>query len=474
MQRLGFYRKLLAAGLALALLMTGVAASASLITTAPGQPAQAQGNEPASAADLFKPFWETWDLLHQNYVDPLDDDSLLEGALTGLTRAVKDPNFDLPMPEPVTDPANTDERFVPFWDMWNLIHQKYNNLDDTALMEGALRGMMQSLGDPNTDYMDPQTFAMVNESMTGAYEGIGAVVRQNEQVGGLELVSIMVGSPAEKAGLQPGDTIVRVGGQDVTPLDQNEIIAMVRGPAGTLVQLGILRPGEADILKFDVTRARIDVASVTSKVLDGNIGYVRLSQFELNTGQDLRTALQKIDADHLTGLILDLRGNPGGYLTTAIEVGSAFISDGAIVVERGPNREINHPALGDAIAPDVPMVVLVDQGSASASELIAGALQDHKRATVVGMPTFGKGSVQTWNQLSNGGGIRITISRWYTPNGHSVSEVGIKPDVEVPYIPNDQSGDDDNQLTAAIQVLNGTYEPSPLARRYMELQLMAQ
>jgi carboxyl-terminal processing protease len=474
MQRLGLYRKLLTASVVLVLLIAGAAASAGLITTGPSTPVQAQTSEPANTVDLFKPFWETWDLLHQNYVDPLNDDSLLTGAITGLIRAVKDPNFNPPMPDLVTNPANTDALFAPFWDMWNLIHQKYSTLDDTALMEGALRGMLQSLGDPNTDYMDPQTFALINESMSGAYEGIGAVVRQNQQIGGLELVSIMSGSPAEKAGLHPSDTIVRVGGQDVTQLDQNQIIAMVRGPAGTSVQLGIMRPGQAGILTFDVMRERINVASVTSQVLDGNIGYVRLSQFELNTAQDMRTALQQIDADHLKGLILDLRGNPGGYLTTAIEVGSAFIQEGTIVTERGPNGEIQHPALGNAIAPDVPMVVLVDQGSASASELIAGALQDHKRATIVGMPTFGKGSVQTWHQLSNGGGVRITISRWYTPDGHSVSEIGIKPDVEVPYIPKDQSGEDDNQLTAAIQVLNGTYEPSPLARRYMELELMAQ
>jgi carboxyl-terminal processing protease len=474
MQRLGFYRKLLTASVVLALLLTGAAASASLITTAPGKPAQAQTNQPANTVDLFKPFWETWDLLHQNYVDPLNDDSLLKGAITGLIRAVKDPNFNPPMPELVTNPADTDARFAPFWDLWNQIHEKYHNLDDTALMEGALRGMMQSLGDPNTDYMDPQTFALINESMSGAYEGIGAVVRQNQQFGGLELVSIMNGSPAEKAGLHPGDTIVRVGDQDVTQLDQNEIIAMVRGAAGTPVQLGIMRPGETGVLSFDVTRERINVASVASQVLDGEIGYIRLSQFELNTAPDMLTALKQMDADHLKGLILDLRGNPGGYLTTAIEVGSAFIKEGTIVTERGPNGENKHPALGNAIAPDVPMVVLVDQGSASASELIAGALQDNRRATIVGMPTFGKGSVQTWHQLSDGGGVRITISRWYTPKGHSVSEIGIKPDVEVPYIPKSQTGDDDNQLTAAIQVLNGTYKPSPLARRYSELELMAQ
>jgi carboxyl-terminal processing protease len=174
----------------------------------------------------------------------------------------------------------------------------------------------------------------------------------------------------------------------------------------------------------------------------------------------MRTALEQMDANHLDGLILDVRGNPGGYLTTSIEVASAYIPSGTIVIERSPGQETSHAALDNAIAPDVPMVLLVDQGSASASELIAGALQDHHRAKIVGMPTFGKGSVQTWRTLSNGGGVRITISRWYTPDGHSVSDVGITPDVEVPYVAEDVSGDPDNQLSAAVAVLHGNYQPT--------------
>src|SRR5690606_20160150 len=177
-----------------------------------------------------------------------------------------------------------------------------------------------------------------------------------------------------------------------TSLGQNEIIAKVRGPAGTVVRLGIRRPGTTDLLEFEVIRDQIKVASVTWEVLDGNIGYLRLNQFEFSTGQAMRDALAEMNADSLNGLILDVRANPGGYLTTAIDVASAFIAEGPIVIERGPDRELTHEALGNAVATEVPMVVLVDQGSASASELIAGALQDLDRATVVGMPTFGKGS----------------------------------------------------------------------------------
>ena len=391
------YRKMITITALFSLLVAVFLSGYLLGERSPGRFARAQGDQPADTEELFKPFWEAWTLVHENYVDPVDDDQL---------------------------------------------------------MQGAIAGMMRSLGDPHSDYMDPELFARVNEAMSGEYEGIGATVRQDEVTGGLILVSIMPESPAEKAGLQAGDEIIEVDGENVTGLTQNEIIALVRGPAGTTVHLGIQRGDSEELLEFDVERARILVPSVVSEVLEGDIGYVRLSQFEFDTSQDLRDALEAMDANNLNGLILDVRANPGGYLTTAIEVASAFIEEGPVVVERGPSRENTYEALGDAVAPDVPLVVLVDQGSASASELIAGALQDRGRATIVGMTTFGKGSVQTWRQLSNGGGIRITISRWYTPNGRSVSEVGIEPDVTVAFDPEDTSGED-VQLQAAIKVLQG-------------------
>ncbi|WP_119065272.1 S41 family peptidase [Aggregatilinea lenta] len=358
-----------------------------------------------------------------------------------------------------TGSSGTDELFAPFWETWTLLHDNYvDSMDDTALMEGALNGMLDSLGDPHTGYMTPDTFAQINESMSGEYEGIGATVRTDESTGGLYLVTIMDGSPAQAAGLMPGDVIVEVEGEDITGLDQNEIIAQVRGPAGTTVDLGIKRPSETDLLDVEVARERITVASVAYRVLDGDIGYVRLSQFEFSSSQELRDALEAMDANHLKGLVLDVRGNPGGYLTTSIEVASAFMQQGTVVIERGPERERTYDALENAIAPDVPMVVLVDAGSASASELIAGALQDNHRATIVGTKTFGKGSVQTWHSLSNGGGVRITVSRWYTPGGRSVSEVGIDPDVIVPFEIEagevyDPATMPDPQLEAALTIL---------------------
>ncbi len=456
-------RRWLVAGMTLALLVTVLAAGTLLLSHQTKGVAEAQGNQPANTQELFAPFWETWDLLHDNYVDPLDDDALVEGAQIGMLRAADMPGvtIELEVPDLIDAPANNAERFTPFWETWTLLHETYGDeLDDVALMEGAIVGLITTIGDPHMDYMDPETFSRVFGSLNGEeYEGIGAVVRQDEVTGGLELVSIFEGSPAEQAGLLPGDRIVMVEGQDITDLTQSEIISMVRGPADTLVRLGIMRPGEDELLKFEVRRGRITVPSVSHELLDGNIGYIRLSQFEFNTTMQMRAALEEMGADTLNGLILDVRGNPGGFLSTSIEVASAYIPEGTIVVERAPDRETDHQALGNAIAVNVPMVVLVDQGSASASELIAGALQDHGRATIVGMQTFGKGSVQTWRELSNGGGIRITISRWYTPNGTSVSDVGITPDIVVPYEPEEISGDTDNQRAAAVEILLGTYEP---------------
>ncbi len=446
------------AGPLLAILLSAV------LTLSMGAPALAQGTQPPATQELFAPFWEAWELLHANYVDPLDDAALITGATEGLIRAAALPPDTITVAPIPSDAADDQARLAPLWQAWQDIHRVKPLVDDDLLLDGALYGLMAAVGDPHTDYMNPETYARVSEGMSGEYEGIGATVRTSEQYGGLELVTIMDGSPAQAAGLQPGDVIVEVDGEDVTGLSQNEIISRVRGPANTTVRLGIRRAGVDEILHFDVTRQRIHVPSVVSRLLENSIGYLRLNSFEDDTTAEMVAALQAMNANALPGLILDMRGNPGGYLTTAIQVASAFLREGNILIERTPDRSTEYPRIGEPVAPDVPMVVLVDQGSASASELVAGALQDHHRATVVGMPTFGKGSVQRWYRLSNGGGIRITVSRWYTPNGRSVSERGIQPDVQVPYEPDPADNTADNQLEVALQVLQGTYAVSEQAR----------
>ncbi len=443
-----FIALLSAALLAMALLAWHAPASASTPT---------QSGQPAGTEALFTAFREAWRLLHDNYVDPLDDSALVSGAIDSMVRFAETPNVVIPPTLPPGESADEEAALAPLWDAWTAIHSANPLVDDEKLLDAALYGLMAAAGDAHTDYMDPETYARASEGMSGEYEGIGATVRTSEEYGGLELVTIIAGSPAEAAGLRAGDVIVEVEGQDVTGLSQNEIISLVRGPAETRVVLGIRRPNAAGILTFEVMRQRIRVPSVTSRVLEGGIGYIQLYGFEDDTAAEMVEALQAMNADALRGLILDLRGNPGGYLTTSIQVASAYLEDGNILVERTPTRTTEYPRMGEVIAAHVPMVVLVDQGSASASELVAGALQDHHRATVVGMPTFGKGSVQRWYSLSNGGGIRITVSRWYTPDGRSVSEHGIQPDVVVAYEPDADGGDDDNQLAAAVAVLEGTH-----------------
>ncbi len=342
--------------------------------------------------------------------------------------------------------------FAPFWETWDLLHTSYvEPLDDVSLMEGALNGMMETLGDEYSFYMDPQTFAIVNTDLEGAFEGIGATVRQNQETGALMIVDTLPGSPAEAAGVRSGDAIMQVDGVDITAMNQTEIISRIRGPAGTQVSLGILRPGEDTLRIIRVTRARIEIDSVSAEVLENGLVYIRLLQFGSDTAADLRQTLQDLDVEHRPGLILDFRGNPGGFLTTAIDVASEFLQEGVILRERFREGEQVHEASGHPVAPTVPMVVLVDEGSASASELVAAAFQDLGRATIVGATTYGKGSVQTWQQLSNGGGVRVTIARWYSPNNHSIHGTGVTPDVIVPSDGVDEQHDP--QLEAAVRVL---------------------
>jgi carboxyl-terminal processing protease len=349
-----------------------------------------------------------------------------------------------------------DQLFVPFWEAWETVNSRYvDPVDQEALMTGAIRGMIDAIGDPHSDYLTPEELEDWERSLSGTFEGIGATVRQDEITGALEIVAPLPNSPAQSAGILSGDFIVTVDGVDVTGMDQTEIINMVRGPAGTPVRLGIRREGVEDILEITVIRDVINLPTVEYRLLENNVGYIRLYQFSFEASPALRDALIELDANNLDGLVLDLRGNPGGYLDTSLEIISMFIEDGPILIEQMPgDEEVVFEARGGAIAADVPMVILVDEGSASASELVAGSLRDRERALIVGMPTFGKNTVQTINQISNGGAVRISIARWVTPDGHSSEPGGFIPDVQIEYDP-ESDPDFDNQLQAAVRALKG-------------------
>ena len=361
---------------------------------------------------------------------------------------------DLGQPSGST-PADAAKTFVPFWQAWDFVHAEYVDqpVDDVKLMRGAISGMMEALGDPHSAYMDPITYEFFQTSLSGELEGIGAMVEQSGDYA--RVVSPLPGSPAEKVGVRPGDLIVQVDGEDVAGLDYLLVVGKVRGKAGTAVQLTIQREGEPELLKFDIVRARITIPSVEHKGLAENIAYVKINDFGTRTPDELRKALGEVLAQEPVGLVLDLRGNPGGLLTTAIEVASQFISEGVVMREQfGDEREETYEASGGGLATEVPLVVLIDKGSASAAEIVAGAIQDLERGTIVGETSYGKGSVQLPHELSGtNGAVRVTVARWLTPDGRSIHQEGITPDVAVELTEEDRAAELDPQLDKAIELL---------------------
>jgi carboxyl-terminal processing protease len=364
------------------------------------------------------------------------------------------PQINQPEPGP-QPPASRDELMAPFWEAWEILHDEYVDqpLDDGSLVQGAIRGMVDSLGDPHSSYMDPNEYLQANLPLDGEYEGIGAWVDADGEF--LTIISAMPGSPAERGGLQPGDQVIGVDGEDVTGLDGNLVIRKVLGPAGTAVRLTIRREGVPDSIELEIVRERIDLASVESEMLEGDIGYIRLLSFGAQTADDLDRELADLLRKDPQGLILDLRGNGGGFLHTAVDVASQFLSEGVVLSERfGDGQETIYEVEDGGRATQIALVVLIDGGSASASEIVAGAIQDHDRGLLVGETSFGKGSVQNWIELNGDqGAVRVTIARWYTPDGRQIHEVGLTPDVEVLAA---EAGQADLQLNQAIELLLGS------------------
>lgn len=361
-------------------------------------------------------------------------------------------------PEPSNDstqPAELSDLFDPFWQTWEIIHDQYVDqpVDDEALMRGAIKGMLESLGDRHSSYMDPQQYIQAAIPIEGTYEGIGAWVDPTAEY--LTIVSPMQNSPAEEAGLRPGDQIIAVDGEDMSGVDGSLVINRVMGPAGTVVQLTIQRPGVAQPFDVEVRRARITVPSVESEMLENDVAYVHLITFGDTTTRDLRRALRDLLEQNPQGLILDLRNNGGGTLRTAIEVASQFIADGVIMYEEfGDGSRETFTAIRGGEATEIPLVLLINEGSASASEIVVGAIQDHNRGLVVGTTSFGKGSVQNWIPLSNEqGAVRITIARWTTPGGRTIHEVGLEPDLLIEFTEEDFEAGRDPQLDKAIEII---------------------
>jgi carboxyl-terminal processing protease len=369
-----------------------------------------------------------------------------------------------PQPGVTTTPQATSTPdlqtlFKPFWQAWNLVHQEYVNqpVDDNDLMRGAISGMLNSLGDPHTSYSDPTVFQQQMSQLNGSqYEGIGAWVDTTGSY--MKIISPMPDSPAFKAGLKPGDLVLAVDKQDVTGLSGTEVLQKVLGPAGSIVTLTIQR-GTAKPFDVTIQRAKITVPQAEWHMEKNNIAYVHLFIFGDQTAGQLQQALQELLPQKPQGFILDLRYNGGGYLTTAIDVLSQFVPGGKIVMyeQYGNGQKISYKSRGGGLAADgsLPIVVLVDEGTASASEITAGALQDLGLAKLVGVKTYGKGSVQQLTTLDgNQGGVRITIAHWLTPNGRLIDGLGLTPDYEVKITADDTSAGRDPQLQKAIDLLS--------------------
>lgn len=352
-------------------------------------------------------------------------------------------------------PEQYQTLFAPFWEAWNIVHNNYVDrpLDDLTLMRGAIRGMMDAIGDKQTYYMDPVLYESATSQLSGDYEGIGAYV--DTQGDYLTIVSPIEGSPAEAAGLKPGDQIIAIDGVDMTGTAPEEARQKVLGPAGSTVKLTVARKGEEEPLEFVITRAKITIPSVTGKMLENDIAYIDINQFGDKTTSELSAVLDELIAQNPKGIIIDLRNNGGGYLQTSIEVASEFIDKGVILYEQyGDGSRDTFNALGNGRATNLPIVVLINEGSASASEILAGALQDYGRAKLVGVLSYGKGSVQQWIPLSDdNGAARVTVAKWLTPKERAIDGVGLTPDFVVELTEDDAANNRDPQLDKAIEVL---------------------
>lgn len=329
-------------------------------------------------------------------------------------------------------PAGSSQGLGIVEEAWNIIFQDYvdrDELDASQLSQAAIRGMVEALDDPYTVYLDAETYQLSLSSLEGKFEGIGAEVAVRDEQ--LVIIAPIADSPADRAGIKAGDSILEIDGKPTSGMSLVEAVLLVRGPKGTSVRLLILHQGETEPEGIDIVRAEIELTSVRFEMRQ-DIAYINITHFSEGTDAELSPVLDSITAEAATGIILDLRSNPGGVLTAVVDVAGHFLKEG-VVVDIVDNQG-NHTVItvnGEGATTDLPLVVLVDSYSASGSEVLAGALQDYGLATIAGTTTFGKGSVNVLHQLEDGSGLYITTARWLTPSGHLIEGEGIDPDYEL-------------------------------------------
>lgn len=352
-------------------------------------------------------------------------------------------------------PLEAEEDFAAFWETYNLITKIYlEPVDRQTLVDGAINGLVESLGDEFSGYVEAELNA-TDTDLSGTISGIGATIEKDETLGRVRITNVYSNTPAERAGLLEGDIFLEVDGLDVRNYNADRLAARVRGPEGSTVRLKMLRNDVE--MEYEIQRAVINIPNIETDILDGDIAYIKLAQFSAPARQQFDRAVNELNVNNRRGLIVDLRGNPGGLLSSAVSMASAFVREGVVVYEQfADGTEQPFEADGTYLGLTVPVVVLVDERSASASELVTRAWMDEGTVTVVGTQTFGKGVVQSVRDLVNGGSLRLTVARWLSPSRASIHGEGITPDIVVEWdeVARRENPQDDPQLAAALAVFN--------------------
>lgn len=357
----------------------------------------------------------------------------------------------------VVQPKNID--FSLFWDAYNNLEKNFitpSKITDQNVVYGAIEGMTRSLNDPYTEFFDPQQAKQFQQDLSGSFDGIGVEIGMKKDM--LTVIAPLKGTPGQSAGLQSGDVIVKINGQDASNLSTDEAVNLIRGPKGTEVTLSILRDAWTQTKNIKIVRDTIKVPSIEWSLKNGDVAYIQIYQFDDTLPADFNKIALQILQSPAKEILLDLRDNPGGYLSVAQQIAGWFLKNGQVVTiedfGKGKSKQV-YKTQGTASLADYPMLVLINQGSASASEILAGALRDDRHVKLIGTQSFGKGCVQEVIDLTGGSFLKVTIANWLTPNGGSITDIGLTPDIKVDITDNDIQQKKDPQLDKALEIIQG-------------------